>query len=72
MIEVDPVSVSGTPPSQCTDDNDSCIPPVYKREGSDWFAVFNPNVKRELDVQLVHNLMHERCVFQAFLREAEI
>ncbi len=34
------------------------IPP---REGSDWYAVFNPKVKRVLDVQLVRNLMHERC-----------
>ena len=38
------------------------IPPEYKMEGSDWYAVFNPKVKRVLDVQLVHNLMHERCV----------
>jgi len=36
------------------------VPPEYKREGSDWYAVFNPGVKRVLDVQLVHNLMHER------------
>ena len=48
------------------------IPPEYKREGSDWYALFNPKVKRVLDVQLVHNLMHERCVFQAFLREVEV
>jgi hypothetical protein len=36
------------------------ISPEYKREGADWYAVFNPKVKRVLDVQLVHNLMHER------------
>jgi hypothetical protein len=48
------------------------IPPEYKREGSDWYAVFNPKVKRVLDVQLVHNLMHERYVFQAFLLEMEV
>jgi WD40 repeat protein len=34
-----------------------------KKEGSDWFAIFNPNVKRVLDVSLVHTLMHERYVF---------
>lgn len=38
------------------------VPPELKKEGSDWFAVFNPNVKRVLDVSLVHTLMHERCV----------
>ena len=37
--------------------------PELKKEGSDWFAIFNPNVKRVLDVSLVHTLMHERCVF---------
>lgn len=40
------------------------VPPEYKKEGSDWFAVFNPQggKKKALDVQLVHTLMHERCV----------
>lgn len=38
------------------------VPPEYKREGTDWYAIFNPKVKRVLDVQLVHNLMHERYV----------
>lgn len=33
-----------------------------KREGNDWFAVFNPNVRRALDVDLVHNLVHESVV----------
>ncbi len=33
-----------------------------KREGNDWFAVFNPNVRRSLDVDLVHNLVHESVV----------
>ena len=43
------------------------ILPEYKREGTDWFAIFNPKVKRVLDVQLVHNLMHERSVCPRFL-----
>ncbi|KAF8720188.1 hypothetical protein AX14_011213 [Amanita brunnescens Koide BX004] len=38
------------------------IPPEYKREGTDWYAIFNPKVKRVLDVQLVHNLPHEGVV----------
>ncbi|KAJ7599070.1 WD40-repeat-containing domain protein [Mycena floridula] len=38
------------------------VPPELKREGSDWFAIFNPKVKRVLDVQLIHTLMHESVV----------
>ncbi|TFK37985.1 WD40-repeat-containing domain protein [Crucibulum laeve] len=38
------------------------VPADLKREGSDWFAIFNPGVKRVLDVQLVHTLMHESVV----------
>ena len=36
--------------------------PLQKREGDDWFAVFNPRVQRVLDVTLVHNLQHESVV----------
>lgn len=36
------------------------VPAELKKEGSDWFAIFNPKVKRVLDVSLVHTLMHER------------
>ena len=36
--------------------------PESKREGPDWFAVFNPRVPRQLDVDLVHNLVHESVV----------
>lgn len=43
------------------------VPPELKKEGSDWFAVFNPKVKRVLDVNLVHTLMHERCAFRGCL-----
>ena len=38
------------------------IQPEFIKEGDDWFAAFNPKVKRVLDVILVHTLMHERCV----------
>lgn len=43
------------------------VPPELKKEGPDWFAVFNPHAgkdgkKRALDVGLVHTLMHERYV----------
>jgi len=36
--------------------------PDQKREGPDWFAIFNPRVQRVLDVDLVHNLPHESVV----------
>ena len=38
------------------------LPHHQKREGEDWFAVFNPRVQRVLDVELVHNLQHESVV----------
>ncbi|KAJ2936488.1 hypothetical protein H1R20_g604, partial [Candolleomyces eurysporus] len=46
------------------------VPPELKKEGSDWFALFNPrqamNAKRErekvLDVGLVHTFVHESVV----------
>jgi len=45
------------------------VPDEYKKEGSDWYAVFNPKVKRVLDIRLVHKLMHERCISKFFLRK---
>ncbi|KAL1742583.1 WD40-repeat-containing domain protein [Schizophyllum fasciatum] len=45
------------------DDLDSAdIPPEFRKEGSDWYAIFNPNTKRVLDVSLMHSLMHETVV----------
>lgn len=38
------------------------VPKDLKKEGSDWWAIFNPKVKRMLDVNLVHTLMHESVV----------
>lgn len=37
-------------------------PKDLKKEGSDWMTMFNPNVKRVLDVGLVHTLVHDSCV----------
>jgi glucose repression regulatory protein TUP1 len=54
---------TGAPPSSFPDDLDPHnVAPEYKKEGSDWFAVFNPKVKKGLDVNLTHTLMHERFV----------
>ena len=38
------------------------VPPEFKREGSDWFAAFNPKVKRQLDISLVHSFAHTSVV----------
>jgi glucose repression regulatory protein TUP1 len=38
------------------------LPAHLKREGPDWYAVYNPNVRRVLDVELVHNFAHNSVV----------
>ena len=48
------------------------VVPKYKKEGPDWFVIFNPEatgpqrpdnqLTKSLDVQLVHSLAHLRCV----------
>ncbi|CRG88735.1 Transcriptional repressor rco-1 [Talaromyces islandicus] len=38
------------------------LPATQKREGPDWYAVFNPEVQRVLDVELVHHLVHDSVV----------
>jgi general transcriptional corepressor TUP1 len=51
------------------------VPPELKKEGSDWFAIFNPKIKRALDVNLVHTLNHERYdgqVPDVFLIDADV
>ncbi|KAI6019839.1 WD40-repeat-containing domain protein [Pisolithus orientalis] len=49
--------------SQFPDDLDPVnVPPEFKKDGSDWFAVFSRKTKRVLDVTLVHTLIHESVV----------
>ena len=38
------------------------LPPGLKTVGDDWFAIFNPQVARSLDIKLVHNLTHQSVV----------
>ncbi|KAH7308214.1 transcriptional repressor TUP1 [Stachybotrys elegans] len=38
------------------------VPPHSKKQGADWYAIFNPGVSRVLDVDLVHSLVHESVV----------
>ncbi|KAL5522349.1 hypothetical protein ACEPAG_8365 [Sanghuangporus baumii] len=44
------------------DINPETLPPDLKKEGPDWFAIFNPKVKRVLDVNLTNTLNHESVV----------
>jgi general transcriptional corepressor TUP1 len=48
--------------NQLADLSPEHLGPQYKREGEDWFAIFNPRVQRVLDVELLHNLQHESVV----------
>lgn len=38
------------------------LPSHLKKQGDDWYAVFNPKMPRRLDVDLVHNLAHTSVV----------
>jgi glucose repression regulatory protein TUP1 len=38
------------------------VPNHNKKQGNDWYAIFNPSVQRVLDVDLVHSLTHESVV----------
>jgi general transcriptional corepressor TUP1 len=38
------------------------LPPQYKQEGTDWFVVYNPAVRRELEIELVHTFTHQSVV----------
>lgn len=38
------------------------LPPSQKKVEQDWFAIFNPQVQRVLDVELLHTLTHESVV----------
>ncbi|KAJ7173736.1 chromatin associated protein [Mycena filopes] len=40
----------------------SLVPPQWKKEGSDWFVLYNPVIPRTLDVSLVHTFLHETVV----------
>ncbi|KAJ7741190.1 chromatin associated protein [Mycena maculata] len=40
----------------------SGVHPDWKKEGSDWFVIYNSKVKRTLDVNLIHTFIHETVV----------
>ncbi|TNY19963.1 WD40-repeat-containing domain protein [Rhodotorula diobovata] len=49
-------------PVQSASFDPDTAPKDLKKEGSDWMTMFNPNVKRVLDVGLVHTLVHDSVV----------
>ena len=38
------------------------LPPQFKKEGEDWWVIYNPQIRRQLDVDLVHTLGHDSVV----------
>ncbi|KAM0418719.1 hypothetical protein ACHAPT_012317 [Fusarium lateritium] len=38
------------------------LPPLYKKDGPGWYAVFNPQLQRDLDLDLVHTFEHSTVV----------
>ncbi|KAH6892512.1 chromatin associated protein [Thelonectria olida] len=38
------------------------VPPLYKKDGPDWRVIFNPQLPRDLDINLVHSLKHSTVV----------
>ncbi|KAL4782755.1 WD40 repeat-like protein [Aspergillus varians] len=69
---VSPQLARPTPPSQAVvrdrpgnmlaNWNPDDLPGSQKKEGADWYAVFNPEVQRVLDIELVHHLVHDSVV----------
>jgi glucose repression regulatory protein TUP1 len=48
-----------SPPDLLSDLDPENVSRELKKEGSDWFAVWSSQAKRQLDVGLVHTLVHE-------------
>ncbi|ORX38718.1 WD40-repeat-containing domain protein [Kockovaella imperatae] len=51
-----------SPPSLLSDLDPENVSRELKKEGSDWFAVWSSQSKKQLDVSLVHTLSHETVV----------
>jgi glucose repression regulatory protein TUP1 len=53
---------SGPVPFSLVDQDLDSTPANYKRQGEDWFAIFNKNVPRTLDVSILHTFEHPSVV----------
>jgi glucose repression regulatory protein TUP1 len=48
-----------SPPALLSDLDPDNVSRELKKEGSDWFAVWSSQSKKQLDVSLTHTLNHE-------------
>ncbi|EAU89183.1 transcriptional repressor [Coprinopsis cinerea okayama7 len=53
---------SGQEPHFPEDFDHFSLPPECRKEGQEWFAMFNPKMKRRMDISLMHTLIHESVV----------
>ncbi|BEI79920.1 hypothetical protein CcaverHIS002_0104490 [Cutaneotrichosporon cavernicola] len=56
------VPPQGSPTPLLSDLDPENVSRELKKEGSDWFAIWSPKVKKQLDVSLVHSLVHDTVV----------
>ncbi|KLT38664.1 WD40 repeat-like protein [Cutaneotrichosporon oleaginosum] len=56
------VPPQGSPTPLLSDLDPENVSRELKKEGSDWFAIWSPKVKKQLDVSLVHSLGHDTVV----------
>ncbi|KAF8218728.1 WD40 repeat-like protein [Tricholoma matsutake] len=54
-------SLSARPQSQASEESNG-LPEFRKVEGSDWFALYNPKAKKNLEINLVHSFTHPSVV----------
>jgi len=57
-----PQQPNATPTYSLVDQDLDSTPPNYKRQGEDWFAIFNKHVPRQLDVSILHTFEHNSVV----------
>jgi WD40 repeat protein len=62
MLSNDTENPNPSPGNVLADWNVDDLPSLYKRVGDEWFAVFNTEVQRVLDVELVHHIVHDSIV----------
>jgi glucose repression regulatory protein TUP1 len=55
-----------SPPALLSDLDPENVSRELKKEGSDWFAVWSSQSKKQLEISLVHTLSHETYVFRQY------
>ena len=62
LAEITPVTQPAASTFSLVDQDLDSTPAQYKRQGEDWFAIFNKNVPRALDVSILHTFEHPSVV----------